>query len=397
MHKNSSVLSCQPQAKLLNPRLIIIPGACHTLGGTLITLSALIKGFEEIGAIEKACVLVWADSKMDHYLCARGQEKCVVKIEANTQQQFLEKSLLWASKMPENWPLLLDNVVAKELIFKLLCAAPRLRKSGRSIYHFFHDLALSYHPLGFIARKITFACIAPQALCNSHFTSQHIHRIVPNIQDVLYQPLDFNRFNACSIPSIPENLKPILQKNVRLILTPSRITKPHMVNDKNLRAIVSVVACLKAKGHYYHSVVIGEDLSEGKVYSRQLLELAEQLDVLDRFTILPSTYAIEDYYKHADLVLTLAPREPFGRVVVEAIACGVPVVGSNTGGIGEILGNFAPAWAVPSNDPNQAAEAIVNAMNSSETHLLLHQAQQWVKENCSAAKYAFGIKSAVGL
>ena len=124
------------------------------------------------------------------------------------------------------------------------------------------------------------------------------------------------------------------------------------------------------------------------MYTRTLLELAEQLAVSERLTILPPTFAIEDYYQYADVVVTLAPREPFGRTVVEAIACGVPVVGSNTGGIGEILSNFATEWAVEPTDPIAAAEAIVRLETAPNTLNLLAQAQQWVEAHCSPVEYA---------
>jgi len=181
------------------------------------------------------------------------------------------------------------------------------------------------------------------------------------------------------------------------VLTPSRITKPYMVNDKNLRAIIYTMACLKAKNEDYHAVIIGEDASEGKFYSQQLITLASKLNVSDRVTILPPAYDIEKYYRHVDLVLSMAPREPFGRIVVEAIACGTPVIGSNTGGIGEILSHFAPHWSIPPDNPDEAAETIINVMASSDTPMHLMEGQLWVQKTCSVVKYATDLKTVVEL
>ena len=181
------------------------------------------------------------------------------------------------------------------------------------------------------------------------------------------------------------------------MLTPSRLNKPGTVNDKNLRALIPVLVQLKAHGHHYHSVVVGEDGSSKQTYTRDLLEIAERSGVADCFTILPPTVTIEDYYKSADVVVTLAPREPFGRTVVEAIACGIPVVGSQTGGIGEILSHFAPEWTVAHDDPVAAAETIVRVAADPNTPDLLIRGRHWVEARCSVEGYAQQMLEIVGL
>ncbi|EKF00333.1 glycosyltransferase family 4 protein [Tolypothrix sp. PCC 7601] len=223
---------------------------------------------------------------------------------------------------------------------------------------------------------------------------------MPNVQGVLYQPVDQKRFNDLPLLYLPKELQSILQLGFRVILTPSRINKHPKDGencDKNLRTLIPVVAHLKTRGYDYHAVIIGEDKSPNQVNSRILLEKAEELGVADRFTILPATIGIEDYYKCADIVVTLAHKEAFGRVVVEAIACGVPVVGSCNGGIGEILNHFAPEWTVNPNDPIAAAEAIIRIANDPNTSNLLIQGKNWVQSKCSIASYAQHMMEITGI
>ena len=125
-----------------------------------------------------------------------------------------------------------------------------------------------------------------------------------------------------------------------------------------------------------------------RIHTRTLLNIAKQLAVSERLTILPPVFEIEDYYQYADVVVTLAPREPFGRTVVEAIACGVPVVGSNSGGIGEILNDFAPQWTVDPNNPLAVAQNIIFQVGDPSTSFLLSQGQKWIDSYCSPIKYA---------
>lgn len=379
-------------------KLLVLPVFHHALGGTTVSLSLMIKGFQQCGAYEQLCVLVRSNSLMEQYLRQAGQADCIHLIQEQNLRSFMKQALRWVGEQPQDWPLLLENCVARELLSVMTLAAPALRLSGRPVYHVFRDLARSYHPLGRLARKFAFACLSPHAICNSQFTAEHIRSLIPDIQDILHPPVDTERFNDHpNSGSPPVDLQPILRSGARVMLTPTRISEPGKFNDKNLRALIPVLAQLKATGHHYHGVIIGQDRSSGQSRTHALLEQAESLGVADRFTILPPTFAIEDYYKHADVVITLAPQEPFGRTVVEAIACGVPVVGSQTGGIGEILHHFAPEWTVDPHNPAAAAEAIVRIAADPDTPNILTQGKRWVEAHCSTVGYARRMMDITGL
>ena len=379
-------------------RLLVIPGYCNVLGGTTVSLLMLAKGFVTCGLSEKICILIHKGSFMEKYFLDAGLNNCVELIEADNPNEFLKKALKWVGKQPKEFPLLLDNCVWRSYLPILTLFSPSLRFSGRQLYHFCHDLALSYNKLGYLARKITFFSLSPGAICNSQFTSEHIRGFMPDIRGILYQPVDLKKFNTRSeISTPPDNLKSIIDSGAKIMLTPSRINKPGIINDKNLRALIPVLKELKAMGKNYHGVVIGEDQSTDNIYSRDLLKSAINAGVADRFTILPPVLNIEDYYRYANIVVTLAPREPFGRTVVEAIACGIPVVGSNTGGINEILQNFAPEWTVEPDDSVAVANAIINVDKDSHTKELLNRGYAWVKKHCSLESYATGMMQFTGL
>jgi len=364
----------------------------------MVTLSLMIRGFVHCGVSEQLCVLTQAGTLAEDYLQHVGQGSCLQLIQAQDLGQFLKRALRWVGEQPRDWPLLLENFTARQSLPAITWAAPALRLSGRPVYHTFHDLALSKNPFGNLARHLAFACLSPTIFCNSQFTASHIRGRFGHIQAILYQPVDSLLFNSCPpVGPPPRELQPILSSGAKLILTPSRISKPGIVNDKNLRALPSVLSQLKAAGHHYYGIIIGEDGSPDQIWTRALLSQAECLGVGDCFTVLPPTFAIENYYKYADVVTTLAPQEPFGRTVVEAISCGVPVVGSCTGGIGEILHHFAPEWTVNPNDPVAAAEAIVRIAADPNTLGRLAQGKQWVEAHCSTVGYAHRIMEITGM
>jgi glycosyltransferase involved in cell wall biosynthesis len=368
-------------------KLIILPGSYDTLGGTLITLSLLVNGFENLNKHKQILVLAPSESLITKYFEKLGRDYCLVRISSNSQSDFFKKALEWIFKQDINSALMLDNCVYNYLLLTFLTKSIKLRFSGIYTYHFCHDLAPSNNIFGYFARKLIFGFIAPKAICNSSFTAKNIRHLMPNIQGIIYQPVDFTRFNDTSVDA-PLLLQPIIESGYRIMLTPSRISSPGISNDKNLTILISIVAYLKAVGHKYHAVVIGEDKSPNQLNTSNLINIAKELKVSDYFTILPPVFNIEDYYKHADVVVTLAPREPFGRTVIEAIACGIPVVGSSTGGIGEILRNFAPEWMVDPNNIQEAARAIIQVASDSNTSEVLAQAKAWVETECSVETYA---------
>ncbi len=379
-------------------KLLVLPGWCMAFGGTTVSLSLTVRGFESCGASEQICVLVQSGTLMEDYLRQAGQEFCMQLIQAQNQRQFVKRALQWVDRQPRDWPLLLENCATRQVLSTITMAAPALRLSGRPLYYIFRDHTLSYNLLGNLGRKLAFACLCPYILCNSKFTAAYIHGRLGNVQEILYPPIDLEKFNNCPPTSCPPaNLQPILRSGARVMLTPSRISKTGHFNDKNLRSLLPVLAQLKSSGYHYHGVVIGQDTSSGQTQTRALLEQAEQMGVADRFTVLSPTFAIEDYYKYANVVVTLAPREPFGRTVIEAIACGIPVVGSKTGGIGEILKNFAPEWTVDPNDPVAAAEAIASIAADPNTSNILAKGRRWVEAHCATVGYARKLMGIVGL
>ena len=371
-------------------KLIILPSLCDSLGGSTVSLSMTVAGFARLENLDRICVPVQSGSLLENYLRHSGQEACLQPITASNPQQFYQRALDWVSRQPRSYPLLLENCTNRYLITILGRNIPRLRLSDRQVYHVFRDLATSRNWGGKWLRRIVFICLNPGAICNSQFTAQSVaQHLGLKIDGILYPPVDRERFgDRLLVTAPPRGLEPILAAGAKIMLTPSRIGEPGQINDKNLRGVLLVLAQLKKMGHHYHSVIIGQDYSPDKLYTRGLLELAEQLAVAERLTILPPSFAIEDYYQYADVVVTLAPREPFGRTVAEAIACGVPVVGSNTGGINEILHNFAPQWTVDPNETAAVARTILRLAEDSGTASVLSRGQEWVEAHCSPVEYA---------
>ncbi len=67
----------------------------------------------------------------------------------------------------------------------------------------------------------------------------------------------------------------------------------------------------------------------------------------------------------ADVALSVCPGETFGLAVLEALACGTPVVTASSGGASELVDAASGAWGEP--DPASLADAVLRVAARDET------------------------------
>lgn len=118
----------------------------------------------------------------------------------------------------------------------------------------------------------------------------------------------------------------------------------------------------------FHRVLRDRDarlIIAGKGDQREeLLELAAELGISDRVS-LPGFVANQyTYMAHADVFALSSAWEGFGNVLVEAMACGTPIVSTDCeSGPAEILDDGTYGPLVPVGDADRLAEAIVTALD----------------------------------
>lgn len=99
---------------------------------------------------------------------------------------------------------------------------------------------------------------------------------------------------------------------------------------------------------------------EGEKYQEALKQLAINLGISENVEFLGHVTNTTAVYQVSDV--TVVPSlwsEPFGRVIIESMACGTPVIASRTGGIPEILtANFEKELFEPGN-----VQAILETLN----------------------------------
>ncbi|MDA5193583.1 glycosyltransferase family 4 protein [Alphaproteobacteria bacterium LMG 31809] len=95
-----------------------------------------------------------------------------------------------------------------------------------------------------------------------------------------------------------------------------------------------------------------------------LRKLAADLGVADRVRFLGAVahHDLADYYNAADILVLASSREGMANVLLEAIACGTPIVGSPIPGMDEVVDPPESGVIMTSRTPKACAEAVAKLL-----------------------------------
>jgi glycosyltransferase involved in cell wall biosynthesis len=134
---------------------------------------------------------------------------------------------------------------------------------------------------------------------------------------------------------------------------------------KGHAAAIELLAALQRAGLDTELRLLGAREPGREAYLAELEAHVAELGVADRLCIEPPIAGIAEAYAEADLVLQLSTQpESFGRTVLEALSVGVPVVGWDLGGVGELLGRHFPAGRVPPFDATALAATTIGLLEA---------------------------------
>lgn len=117
-------------------------------------------------------------------------------------------------------------------------------------------------------------------------------------------------------------------------------------------------------------LVIGDDLfGDHMDYRKSLQDLVQELDLSERINFTGYRTDIVRVLDSIDLLVHPASREPFGRVILEAMALGKPVVAVDSCGPGEIIRNEVDGILTPADNPEEMAKAAVRLAKNKDLAL----------------------------
>jgi L-malate glycosyltransferase len=96
-------------------------------------------------------------------------------------------------------------------------------------------------------------------------------------------------------------------------------------------------------------------------------EMCREAGFCEDVSFLGSQNSVEEIYSIGDLFLLPSESESFGLAALEAMACGVPVISSNAGGLPELVIDGETGFTAPVGDVDLMGERAITILGSQET------------------------------
>jgi D-inositol-3-phosphate glycosyltransferase len=139
---------------------------------------------------------------------------------------------------------------------------------------------------------------------------------------------------------------------------------------KGLDTLLRAVHLVRQQHPTLQTLIVGGGLDAGDPHEAEELAclrmLAEQLDLTSHLTFVKAQpqETLAQYYAAADVFVLPSHYESFGMVVLEAMACGTPVVASHVGGLASTIVHERTGLLAPVGDWPAFARAIMRVLAS---------------------------------
>lgn len=160
-----------------------------------------------------------------------------------------------------------------------------------------------------------------KVICVSQSVMQKFQKLInPEKMTVIYNGIDADRFYPNSN-----------HRGEKVYIVCAGNMFPHKGQDVLIRA-VKIVKEKSKKQFEIHLIGTGPKMSF-------LIDLVQKLELKDLVVFDGYKENVQDYFKKAHITVVPSVCEPFGRVTIEAMMSGSFVIGSDTGGTRELIGN----------------------------------------------------------
>ena len=165
-----------------------------------------------------------------------------------------------------------------------------------------------------------------------------------------------------------------------------------LIELKGYDYLIEATGILKKKGIKFKLTIIGEGPKE-----KPLREKISAIDLNEDVEITPFKprvdlnyfYNLCDVFVLPSITDSEGRQEGLGLVLLEAMSCKKPVIGTNSGGIPDIIKDGETGLLVPEKDPEALADAIEKLLKDNElANRLAESGYKYVIENFTSSKIA---------
>lgn len=202
----------------------------------------------------------------------------------------------------------------------------------------------------------------------------------------------FRYFNASLPPSLSKNIVLLnnaidynrFKSNPRIsVHSPIRIINAgSFVAKKNQKLFIPILKQLIERGVDCRIILLGDGPLR--------IEILHQIESenLESFFELPGNVDnVEDWFRNADIYVHTATYEPFGLVLLEAMASGLPVISLDGKGNKDVLEHLKNSILISDNIPDSFVEAITILIKNTDIYFSLSTYAKSFSKNFDIEKY----------
>lgn len=225
-------------------------------------------------------------------------------------------------------------------------------------------------------------------LCN-HLSSKVIavSRMVKDKLVVLGVKAEFIEviYNGVATDNLPAEIK---EKDQSRIITFANIGQ--FVPWKKQFLFIEAAERFLQDGQKTQFILIGNDIfGRDSRYKKELINRVRASHFASNIKIIDWQGNLDSYWAQIDCLVHTADTEPFGRVIIEAMAHGVPVIAAAGCGPGEIITNNKTGLLFTPNDIEGLLDAMKTISQDRElAHNLADNAREYIISNFQASKTA---------
>lgn len=163
----------------------------------------------------------------------------------------------------------------------------------------------------------------------------------------------------------------------------------HVSNFRNVKRVPDVVRSFALISEKIDAKLLL--LGDGPEYST-VCQLIKDLGLKQKVLMLGNQKQVADFLSISDLMMLLSEKESFGLVLLEAMACRVPVIGTDAGGIPEVIEDGKNGFICPIGDIRMIAERALEILLHDElqdemAENAFHRANTYFNQETIIAQY----------
>ncbi|HLQ97299.1 MAG TPA: N-acetyl-alpha-D-glucosaminyl L-malate synthase BshA [Candidatus Dormibacteraeota bacterium] len=137
----------------------------------------------------------------------------------------------------------------------------------------------------------------------------------------------------------------------------------HISNFRKVKRVEDVIKTFKKVNDHVQSKLLL--VGDGPEISAAFHQV-KQLNLQDHVLFLGKQKKVSDLLSIADLKLLMSEKESFGLVLLEAMSCEVPCIGTRVGGIPEVIKHEETGFLVELGDTERAADYAINLLTNND-------------------------------